>query len=122
MCDIRFAVAGATGRLGCHLVAAPAERGHWVVLMSRANGVDIVTGGAKGGCLPSPHAKLAGPTVQERLDAQPLPLFQTPSQFRRDSPGPPPWVSLIPAVIRLWCEQDTQANGLRVGGQRVVGR
>jgi uncharacterized protein YbjT (DUF2867 family) len=40
----KFAVAGATGRVGRHVVDVLAERGHEVVPMSRATGVDIVTG------------------------------------------------------------------------------
>lgn len=40
----RFAVAGATGRLGRHVVDVLTERGHRVVPMSRATGVDIITG------------------------------------------------------------------------------
>ncbi|MFI6028489.1 SDR family oxidoreductase [Amycolatopsis magusensis] len=40
----RFAVAGATGRLGSHVVDVLAERGHEVVPMSRATGVDVITG------------------------------------------------------------------------------
>ncbi|MFP3964953.1 NAD(P)H-binding protein [Actinomadura fulvescens] len=40
----RFAVAGATGRLGRHVVDVLTERGHQVVPMSRATGVDIITG------------------------------------------------------------------------------
>jgi uncharacterized protein YbjT (DUF2867 family) len=40
----RFAVAGATGRLGRHVVDVLAERGHQVVPMSRATGVDVITG------------------------------------------------------------------------------
>jgi uncharacterized protein YbjT (DUF2867 family) len=40
----KFAVAGATGRLGRHVVDVLAERGHQVVPMSRATGVDIITG------------------------------------------------------------------------------
>ncbi|MEV4300395.1 SDR family oxidoreductase [Microbispora rosea] len=39
-----FAVAGATGRLGRHVVDVLTERGHRVVPMSRATGVDIITG------------------------------------------------------------------------------
>ncbi|MER6513878.1 NAD(P)H-binding protein [Nonomuraea sp. NPDC001636] len=39
-----FAVAGATGRLGRHVVDVLTERGHRVVPMSRATGVDVVTG------------------------------------------------------------------------------
>ena len=40
----KFAVAGATGRLGHHVVEVLTERGHQVVPMSRATGVDIITG------------------------------------------------------------------------------
>ncbi|MGW2158380.1 SDR family oxidoreductase [Nonomuraea sp. NPDC001699] len=38
------AVAGATGRLGRHVVDVLTERGHRVVPMSRATGVDVITG------------------------------------------------------------------------------
>jgi uncharacterized protein YbjT (DUF2867 family) len=40
----KFAVAGATGRLGRHVVDVLAERGYQVVPMSRATGVDIISG------------------------------------------------------------------------------
>jgi uncharacterized protein YbjT (DUF2867 family) len=41
---MKIAVAGATGRLGRHVSEVLAERGHDVVAMSRATGVDIITG------------------------------------------------------------------------------
>lgn len=44
MSETAFAVAGATGRLGRHVVNVLAERGHRVVPMSRDTGVDIITG------------------------------------------------------------------------------
>ncbi|WP_049566908.1 SDR family oxidoreductase [Nonomuraea sp. SBT364] len=44
MSTMKLAVAGATGRLGRHVVDVLTERGHQVVPMSRATGVDIVTG------------------------------------------------------------------------------
>nr|WP_055502058.1 NAD(P)H-binding protein [Nonomuraea pusilla] len=44
MSIITFAVAGATGRLGRHVVDILTERGHQVVPMSRATGVDVITG------------------------------------------------------------------------------
>jgi uncharacterized protein YbjT (DUF2867 family) len=40
----KFAVAGATGRVGQHVVELLAEQGHEVVAMSRSGGVDVVTG------------------------------------------------------------------------------
>src|SRR4051794_36354991 len=40
----RIAVAGGTGRLGRHVVDVLRERGHEPVSMSRASGVDVVTG------------------------------------------------------------------------------
>lgn len=40
----RIAVAGATGRVGRHIVDVLRERGHDVVAMSRATGVDVLTG------------------------------------------------------------------------------
>jgi uncharacterized protein YbjT (DUF2867 family) len=41
---MKIAVAGATGRVGRHVVAVAEERGHEVVRMSRATGVDVITG------------------------------------------------------------------------------
>jgi uncharacterized protein YbjT (DUF2867 family) len=41
---MKIAVAGATGRLGRHLADVLAERGHEVVPISRATGVDVITG------------------------------------------------------------------------------
>jgi uncharacterized protein YbjT (DUF2867 family) len=40
----KIAVAGATGRLGRHIVEVVEERGYEAVPMSRTNGVDVVTG------------------------------------------------------------------------------
>ncbi|HZR52364.1 MAG TPA: sigma-70 family RNA polymerase sigma factor [Streptosporangiaceae bacterium] len=41
---MKIAVAGATGRLGRHIAEVLAERGHEVAAISRAAGVDIITG------------------------------------------------------------------------------
>ncbi|PUB21589.1 uncharacterized protein YbjT (DUF2867 family) [Promicromonospora sp. AC04] len=41
---MRIAVAGGTGTVGRHAVAAAHERGHDVVVLSRADGVDVTTG------------------------------------------------------------------------------
>jgi uncharacterized protein YbjT (DUF2867 family) len=42
--DMKIAVAGATGRVGRHLVDVLTERGHDVVPISRTYGVDVITG------------------------------------------------------------------------------
>ena len=44
MAPTKIAVAGATGRVGRHLVEALEGDGHDVVAMSRSSGVDVVTG------------------------------------------------------------------------------
>jgi uncharacterized protein YbjT (DUF2867 family) len=44
MAEGKFAVAGATGRLGRHVVDLLESAGHDVVPMSRATGVDVITG------------------------------------------------------------------------------
>jgi uncharacterized protein YbjT (DUF2867 family) len=41
---MKIAVAGATGRVGRHVVDVLAERGHEPIAMSRATGVDVITG------------------------------------------------------------------------------
>jgi nucleoside-diphosphate-sugar epimerase len=40
----KIAVAGATGRVGHHVVDVLEGRGHDVVAISRSSGVDVVTG------------------------------------------------------------------------------
>jgi uncharacterized protein YbjT (DUF2867 family) len=47
----KIAVAGATGRVGRHVVELLAARGHEVVAMSRASGVDLITGEGLGAAL-----------------------------------------------------------------------
>ncbi len=44
--ETKIAVAGATGRVGRHVVDVLEGRGYEVVSMSRSNGVDIITGAA----------------------------------------------------------------------------
>jgi uncharacterized protein YbjT (DUF2867 family) len=44
MTEMRIAVAGATGRVGRHVVEVLEAEGHDVVAMSRSSGVDVVTG------------------------------------------------------------------------------
>jgi uncharacterized protein YbjT (DUF2867 family) len=48
---MKIAVAGATGRVGRHIVDVLSERGNDVVPMSRATGVDVITGKGLGAAL-----------------------------------------------------------------------
>jgi uncharacterized protein YbjT (DUF2867 family) len=41
---VRIAVAGGTGQVGTHVVAAARARGHDVVVLARGNGIDLVAG------------------------------------------------------------------------------
>jgi len=41
---MRFAIAGGTGMTGSHVEAVARQRGHEVVVLSRSNGVDLVSG------------------------------------------------------------------------------
>ena len=54
---MKIAVAGATGRVGRHVVDVLKTGGHDVVAISRSNGVDIITGKV-----------LAGPTFDAWLE------------------------------------------------------
>jgi nucleoside-diphosphate-sugar epimerase len=95
MQQAKIVVAGATGRLGRHVVDVLGAAGHEVVPISRSAGVDVIIGdglpdalkdadaiidivagssseaAADGSLLPGPHAKLAGPTFEEWLTTQP---------------------------------------------------
>lgn len=52
----RIAVAGATGRVGRHVVELLEEEGHDVVAISRSSGVDVVTGDGLADALPGVDA------------------------------------------------------------------
>lgn len=41
---MRIAIAGGTGTVGRHAADAARERGHEVIVLTRSNGVDLVSG------------------------------------------------------------------------------
>jgi uncharacterized protein YbjT (DUF2867 family) len=71
---MKIAVAGATGRLGRHVAEVLTERGHQVVAMSRATGVDIITGSGLA-------AALDGVEVIVDAATSPSPDGQTATEF-----------------------------------------
>jgi uncharacterized protein YbjT (DUF2867 family) len=69
MAATKIAVAGATGRVGQHLVDVLTERGHEVVPTSRRNGVDLITGDGLADALDGAHVVIdtaTGPSPDEK--------------------------------------------------------
>jgi uncharacterized protein YbjT (DUF2867 family) len=92
---MKIAVAGATGRLGRHVVDVLTERGHEVMAMSRATGVDVITGEGL-------DAALAGADVIVDAATGPSPEQEPATQF------------FVTAAHNL------QTAGLRAGVRRAV--
>ena len=92
---MKIAVAGATGRVGRHVSEVLAERGHEVVAMSRATGVDIITGAGL-------DAALDGVEVIVDAATGPSPEQQAATEF------------FVTAARNL------QAAGVRAGVRRAV--
>jgi uncharacterized protein YbjT (DUF2867 family) len=66
---MKIAVAGATGRVGRHVVGVAQGRGHEVVPMSRASGIDLVTGAGVADALVGVQAVIdvaSGPSPEEK--------------------------------------------------------
>ena len=66
----RIAVAGATGRVGRHVVDVLHEGGHDVVAISRANGVDVITGAGLAAALAGVEVVIdtsTGPSAEQGL-------------------------------------------------------
>jgi uncharacterized protein YbjT (DUF2867 family) len=70
---MKIAVAGATGRVGRHVVDVLEERGHLAVPMSRSTGVDVITGDGLAEALAGVHAIVdaaTGPSPDEQAAAE----------------------------------------------------
>jgi uncharacterized protein YbjT (DUF2867 family) len=71
---MKFAVAGATGRVGRHIVDVLTEQGHEAVAMARSTGVDVITGAGL-------DAALAGVDVLIDAATGPSPEQQAATEF-----------------------------------------
>jgi uncharacterized protein YbjT (DUF2867 family) len=92
---MRIAVAGATGRVGHHVVDVLREQGHEVVAISRADGVDVITGEGL-------DAALAGIEVIIDTATGPSPEQHAATEFFRTA------------------ARNLQAAGSRAGVRRIV--
>jgi uncharacterized protein YbjT (DUF2867 family) len=100
----KIAVAGATGRVGRHVVDVLAARGHDVVPMSRATGVDVITGAG----LPQALAGVGcvidvatGPSPDE----QPATEFFTTAAANLHSAGERAGVARMVVVSIIGCDR-----------------
>ena len=88
----KIAVAGATGRVGRHVVDVLGARGHDVVPMSRALGVDVITGEGLDAALAGVDcvidAAATGPSPEEQAATE---FFITASHNLHDAGGGPAW-------------------------------
>ena len=73
----KIAVAGATGRLGHHVVDVLRERGHEVVPMSRATGVDVITGEGLGEAVAGTQLIVDAATGPSPEEAAAIEFFST---------------------------------------------
>ena len=80
MRQAKIAVAGATGRLGRHVVGVLGAAGHEVVPISRSAGVDVITGDGLADALTGADAIIdvtAGPSSEQRAATE---FFTTAAQ------------------------------------------
>ena len=73
---MRIAVAGGTGQVGSHVVAAARARGHDVVVLSRSTGVDLVTGSGVAAALEGADAVIDVVSVTTLGTAESIAFFE----------------------------------------------
>jgi uncharacterized protein YbjT (DUF2867 family) len=74
---MRIAVAGATGRVGRHIVDVLKEQGHDAIAMSRGTGVDVITGEGLAGALAGADAIIDAATGPSPDEAESVRFFST---------------------------------------------
>jgi uncharacterized protein YbjT (DUF2867 family) len=117
----RIAVAGATGRVGRHVVDVLEERGHEVVAISRSGGVDVVTGEGLADAL-------AGVAIVIDVATQPSPDEDVATAFftaatrnlRRSVGGPARSPQSHAGCGRRACPTKIQAWALLAGCRRAA--
>jgi len=115
--DMKIAVAGATGRLGPHLVDVLTERGHDVVPISRTHGVDVITGEGLAEALVGVESVVdatTGPSPEQEAETK---FFTTAARNMQDA-GKRAGVGRIVVVSIIGCDRFT--GGGPYGGYNVA--
>jgi uncharacterized protein YbjT (DUF2867 family) len=115
--EMKIAVAGATGRVGHHLVDVLAKRGHDVVPVSRRHGVDVITGEGLAEALAGVDGVVdatTGPTPEQEAETK---FFTTAARNLQDA-GKRAGVGWIVVVSIIGC--DRFAGGGQTGGYNVA--
>jgi uncharacterized protein YbjT (DUF2867 family) len=113
----KIAVAGATGRVGHHLVEVLTERGHDVVPISRTHGVDVITGEGLAEALAGVDSVVdatTGPSPEQEAETK---FFTTAARNLQDA-GERAGVGRIVVVSIIGC--DRFRGGGPLGGYNVA--
>jgi uncharacterized protein YbjT (DUF2867 family) len=106
----RIAVAGATGRVGRHVVDVLEGRGHEVVAMSRSSGVDVVTGDGLADALAGVECVVdvaTGPSPEQQAATE----FFTAAARNLQQAGERAGVRRIVVVSIIGCDRFTGGYG-----------
>ena len=110
---MKIAVAGATGRVGHHVVDVLEARGHDVVPMSRAGGVDLITGEGLAAALAGVHGIIdvaTGPSPEEEAATE----FFTTASHNLHEAGVRAGVQRMVVVSIIGCDRFTGGYGAAV--------
>ena len=118
--DGKVAVAGATGRVGRHVVDLLQERGHHVVPMSRSSGVDVITGAGLAAALDGVECVIdaaTGPSPEENAAKE----FFTTAARNLQEVGVRAGVRLIVVVSIIGCDRFSRGyNAAKVAHEQAT--
>jgi uncharacterized protein YbjT (DUF2867 family) len=85
--NVSVAVAGATGRVGSHVVDVLRERGYGVVPISRSHGIDVITGDGLAAALTGVHGIIDAATGPSPEEAAATEFFATAARNLQEYGG-----------------------------------